>query len=155
MEVVESEGSFEINKIETRECRVHYACSSEDVLYETSERFKQWQDIANSIRYVSVNQFWLLILEKLLWIVCSTDTRSMLPSIWLFQLHIVKRQWTSSFRWLENKGSWSCWVIYISFSVFICFHFFIFPYFEPVGLVSTIYFALGVSINLFIFIKNV
>ncbi|CAA7055053.1 unnamed protein product [Microthlaspi erraticum] len=52
-EVVESEGSFEINKIETREFLVHYASSGEDVDYETSDRFKQWQDIANSIRCIS------------------------------------------------------------------------------------------------------
>ncbi|VVA90764.1 unnamed protein product [Arabis nemorensis] len=47
-DVIESEGSFEINKIETREFAVHYA-SGEDVVDESSDQFKQWQNIANII----------------------------------------------------------------------------------------------------------
>ncbi|KFK44404.1 hypothetical protein AALP_AA1G252900 [Arabis alpina] len=52
-EVLEREGSFEINKIETREFAVHYASSSEDVVDESSDQFKKWQSIANIIRCIS------------------------------------------------------------------------------------------------------
>ncbi|CAA7059381.1 unnamed protein product [Microthlaspi erraticum] len=51
-EVVEREGSFVINLIETREFVNHFA-SSEDVVDESSDQFEHWQKIANNVRCIS------------------------------------------------------------------------------------------------------
>ncbi|CAH2033688.1 unnamed protein product [Thlaspi arvense] len=51
-DVVESEGSFEINMIETRGF-IYQPASSENVVDESSDRTKQWQKIANSVRCIS------------------------------------------------------------------------------------------------------
>uniref|UniRef100_A0A1J3HUL4 Salicylate/benzoate carboxyl methyltransferase n=1 Tax=Noccaea caerulescens TaxID=107243 RepID=A0A1J3HUL4_NOCCA len=51
-EVVEREGSFEINMIETLEFVNHFP-TSENVVDESSDQFKHWQKIANGVRCIT------------------------------------------------------------------------------------------------------